>query len=392
MRVPLRCPSRRLLIPAVVVAAALSVVAGAAPHLVAGHTSAHGARHTAALVPPPGGGAPGTGPTTTSSGHSSAPGTASVPGLHSGHHLHSSHLPPSVPSAPQPQLARSSLLTIASLRALQHDGTTGPVVPIGAAQPEDGYSLQRVAYQSQGLRVTASLLIPSTAGRHPLVLALHGLASSRTYVPGGDIMGLAIPLARAGAFVCVPDYRGLGGSAPDPRTEPVPTGDAIDALNLLDILLKDPRVDPDRVAVLGHSLGGNVGEIVLAAHTGIRAALLYAPAESDDDALYQRRPYYFEGRGGVGTPAQDPTLYREMSPGSNFAPLHCDVLLEQGTADPVVPPHASVIAADEMRAAGADVHLTMVPGATHNLGEAQWTAGREEGNAFLIQQLQLTTT
>jgi hypothetical protein len=45
-----------------------------------------------------------------------------------------------------------------------------------------------------------------------------------------------------------------------------------------------------------------------------------------------------------------------------------------------------------MRAAGADVHLTMVPGATHNLGEAQWTAGREEGNAFLIQQLQLTTT
>lgn len=389
----LRRPSRRLLVPAVVVAGALAVVTAAAPHLVAGHTAAHSARHTAALVPRDGGGAAGTqgdAGAATAAGTASGRGLASALGLASGHHLHSSHVPPSAPTGSQ--LARAGLLTIASLRALRHEATTGPVVPIGPSQPEHGYSLQRVAYQSQGLRVTASLLIPTTPGRHPLVLALHGLASPRTYVPGGDVMGLAVPLARAGALVCLPDYRGLGGSAPDPRTEPVPTGDAIDALNLLDILLRDPRVDPDRVAVLGHSLGGNVGEIVLAAHTGIRAALLYAPAESDDDALYLRRPNYFHGRGGVGTPQQDPTLYREMSPGSNFDPLRCNVLLEQGTADPVVPPHASVIAADEMKAAGADVHLTMVPGATHDLGEAQWTAGRDEGTAFLVEQLGLTTT
>jgi uncharacterized protein len=350
MRLRLLRPPRRLLLPALTLAAAAAVLAGGAPQLSVLHAvhAVHPAHRAAAVAPPQG-------------------------------RTHA----PIVVSAKAPP---SPVLTIASLRDLQRAGA-GPILPLGRPLPGPGYSLQRIAYHSQGLRVTATLLLPSTPGRHPLVIALHGLASPRTYRNGADAMPLAIPLARHGVLVCIPDYRGLGGGDPDPRTEALPLADAIDALNLLDLMRRDPRVDPAHVGIIGHSLGGNVGEIMLAVHPDIRAAVLYAPSESQYGVLYLRRPSYFAGRPGLGTPAKDATLYREMSPGSNFGGLHCNVLLEHGTADSVVPWHASVVAAKELSAAGATVRLTMVPGADHDLGQAVWAPGLAEGTAFLLQEL-----
>jgi dipeptidyl aminopeptidase/acylaminoacyl peptidase len=200
-------------------------------------------------------------------------------------------------------------------------------------------------------------------------------------------MPLAIPLARHGVFVGVPDYRGLGGSAPDPRTEPLPIADATDSLTLLDLLLKDPRVDPRHVGLIAHSLGGNVAEIMLAAHPGIRAAALYAPSESQDTVLYKRRPGYFRGRPGVGPPGADPALYTAMSPGSNFGALHCNILLQQGTEDRVVPWQASVVAQHELAAAGATVQLRLIRDAGHDLDIPQWTVPLENGTSFLLREL-----
>jgi predicted esterase len=76
-----------------------------------------------------------------------------------------------------------------------------------------------------------------------------------------------------------------------------------------------------------------------------------------------------------------------MSPGSNFGRLHCNVLLEQGTADSIVPPHASIVASKELSASGATVRLTMVPGADHDLSQAVWGPGLAEGTSFLLQNL-----
>ena len=277
-----------------------------------------------------------------------------------------------------------AVMSIAALRGL-HGWAHGPLLPIGRPETGPGYSVQRVAYDSQGLRVTATLLLPSTPGRHRLVIALHGLALPSNYSNGADAMPLATPLAKRGVLVGIPDYRGLGGSAPDPRTEPLPIADAIDSLGLLDLLRSDPRVDPAHVGLIAHSLGGNVAEIVLAVRPGIRAAVLYAPSESQDAKLYLRRPSYFAGRPGIGTPTQDPALYTAMSPGSNFGTLHCDVLLQQGTADRIVPSGASVVAAHELSAAGATVRLRMIPGAGHDLDRPVWTGPLAQGDAFLLQ-------
>jgi dipeptidyl aminopeptidase/acylaminoacyl peptidase len=348
MRLRLLRPPRRLLLPALTVAAAAAVLAGGAPHLSVLHVG--GPAHRAAAA--------------AQAGRVSAPGVG----------------PATAPSA------AGTLLTIASLRDL-HRAASGPILPLGRPQAGPGYSLQRIAYHSQGLRVTATLLLPSSPGRHRLVIALHGLAGARSYRPGADAMALAIPLAHHGVLVGVPDYRGLGGGDPDPRTQALPLADAIDALNLLDLLRTDPRVDPAHVGLIAHSLGGNVAEIMLAVHPGIRAAVLYAPSESEYNVLYLRRPSFFVGRPGLGTPVKDATLYREMSPGSNFGSLHCSVLLEHGTADRIVPSQASLVTSRELTAAGATVRMRMIPGAGHDLVGQVWDAPLAEGTAFLLREL-----
>ena len=344
MRSPLS-PHRRLLVPAVVAAACVAlVVEGVVPHL--GPARVHTVHRAAAV--------------------------ARVNG------------PPA--PAPAPPAPQEPILTIASLRAF-HPSGSGPILPIGPARHEHGYSVQRIAYHSQGLRVTGTLLIPSGKGRHPLVISLHGFSTPQSYADGGDAMPLAVPLAEHGCVVGIPDYRGLGGSAPDPRTEPLPIADAIDSITLLDLLLKDPRVDRAHVGLIAHSLGGNVAEVMLASHPGIRAAVLYAPSESQALVLVKRRPGYYRGRPDIPPPGTDPALYTAMSPGANFGTLHCDILVQQGTSDPVVPWHASVVAAHELSAAGATVTLRLIPDANHDLDSGPWTVPLRNGTGFLLENL-----
>jgi dienelactone hydrolase len=151
--------------------------------------------------------------------------------------------------------------------------------------------------------------------------------------------------------------------------------------------VQDPRVDPGHVGLIAHSLGGNVAEVLLASRPGIRAAVLYAPSESQATVLVKRRPGYYRGRPDVPPPGTDPSLYTAMSPGSNFGALHCDVLLQQGTADPVVPWRASVVAAQEMTEAGATVTLRLIRGATHDLDTEAWRVALETGTSFLLENL-----
>jgi uncharacterized protein len=348
MRLRFPAPRRLLLVPAVAAAVAAGALAGDLPHLGGAHL-----------------GRPARGLTATA--HASI--RTRLP--------HSRAL-----AAPWP----AGATTIAGLRGLPREAP-GRLTDLGRPQRGPGYSLQRVAYRSGGLRVTATLLEPTTPGRHPLVLALHGLVSPRGYRPGADAMPLATPLARHGVLVALPDYRGLGGGDPDPRTQPLPLADATDALTLLDDLRGDPAVDPARIGIVAHSLGANVAEVILAVDPEIRGAVLYAPSESQDAALYLRRPGYFAGRPGLSTPARQPTLYRAMSPGSNLGALRCSVLLQHGTADRVVPWSASVVATRELRAAGATVRLVLVPGAGHDLTRALWRPHLADGTTFLLRAL-----
>lgn len=119
---------------------------------------------------------------------------------------------------------------------------------------------------SHGARLNAVLYVASGAGPHPTVLLLHGF-------PGNEKnQDLAYTLRRAGWNVLFPNYRGSWGSAGN-----FSFASALeDAQSAVDFL-RDPanvkkyRIDPKRIVLIGHSMGGFIGAYTAAHDRGVYA-------------------------------------------------------------------------------------------------------------------------
>jgi acetyl esterase/lipase len=98
----------------------------------------------------------------------------------------------------------------------------------------------------------ADLYLPSGPGPHPVMVLIHGGSWSKRY--GKIVMrGLAGDLVRRGWAVWNIEYRRLEAGGGWPTTfEDV--AHAIDQL----AVLEDPRLDLERVTILGHSAGGHL--------------------------------------------------------------------------------------------------------------------------------------
>jgi dienelactone hydrolase len=103
----------------------------------------------------------------------------------------------------------------------------------------------------------------------------------------------------------------------------------------LALLKADPHVDPDRVAAIGYCFGGAV-------------VLNMARAGEDLDAVVT-----FHGALATQTPAAEGAVKPR-------------ILVLAGDADPMVPPAQVEAFKQEMKAAGANFQVVMMPGAKHS--------------------------
>ena len=140
-----------------------------------------------------------------------------------------------------------------------------------------------VTFRSDGNRLVGVLYLARGDAPKPTVLLLHGC-------PGLEQnLDIAIALRDCGWNSFVFHYRGCWGSAGryDLRTVPQDVRAAADHLQQAGY----PGVDPDRLAVAGHSLGGWAAVLAAAADERLRAVVaIAAPAElgfasADSEAL-----------------------------------------------------------------------------------------------------------
>jgi len=123
-----------------------------------------------------------------------------------------------------------------------------------------------VRFAVDGQTVVGTLTLPDTAEPAPVVLMLFGFLGHRGEWPiAGTEEG---PYARAarlwadrGIASLRIDYRGSGESAGS-FAEASVSSEAADGLGAIRFLKADPRLDADRLAVLGWSLGGPVATLV----------------------------------------------------------------------------------------------------------------------------------
>lgn len=195
-------------------------------------------------------------------------------------------------------------LSTDSLRARSYDGALTAVTEIDCPGRAVGAKSRMLSYASDGLDLYARLELPTTPapeGGYPVVLFLHGYvgADAAPDYPfscneGGYYAQIINAWADAGYAVLMPGYRGHGTVAGKPAdghdwmttwdngTYLSPVFYAIDTLNLLaaargiealgiDAGAGPVKLDLSKVHAVGHSQGGDVGAIVMAA-TGEGAA------------------------------------------------------------------------------------------------------------------------
>ncbi|MGI5244971.1 alpha/beta hydrolase family protein [Dactylosporangium sp. CA-139066] len=126
-----------------------------------------------------------------------------------------------------------------------------------------------VRFDSDGIPLLGVLHVPAGPGPHPIAVLLHGF-------PGNERnFDLAQALRRAGYAALVFHYRGSWGVGGEYSWRNV-LADAARAVAAARELAPDHALDPARVALVGHSLGGFAALMTAAADPSVRAVAALA--------------------------------------------------------------------------------------------------------------------
>ena len=133
---------------------------------------------------------------------------------------------------------------------------------------------RQVAFENEGEKLYGMLHIPDEVDRAPVVALFHGLRGTRIE-PHRIFVKMARELVAHGVAALRFDFRGSGeseGNLVDMTVE----GEISDALKALDFLQAQPELDPDRIGVLGLSLGGLVAACVAGRDARVKSLALWA--------------------------------------------------------------------------------------------------------------------
>ena len=264
---------------------------------------------------------------------------------------------------------------------------------------EDAYTQRAVTYRSDGLTISGVMNIPRTSGdrrRLPALVLAHGYIDPAIYVTGQGLRREQDWLARAGYVVLHVDYRTHAGSDEDPRAERrLRLGYTVDVINAVHALRRSGlrAVDPDRVGLLGRSMGGGVAYNVLTVAPGlVDAAVVYAPVSSRTEDNFERwirgeRPDLAAAIiGRYGAPERNRRFWRGVSPRTYFERVTEPVLIHHGTADESCPIRWTRATHRAMQRSGVDARLEVYPGEPHAF-EAAWPRSMDRTVRFFRRHL-----
>jgi len=218
--------------------------------------------------------------------------------------------------------------------------------------------------------------VPEGQGLFPVVILVHGGAwvagdRKRTVEP------LFEPLSGAGFAWFSISYRLANDIFGNGVGSVVTLGTAIDDVRQAVAFVKkhaaDYRVDPNRIALIGESAGGQLASMAAlkpGPDGAVRAVVaFYTPSDLVNLVRTSNRIPDSIRRAVKGTPFEDLLLagLRDLSPINWVREDSPPFLLIHGTADPVVPYEQSKTMCERIRDAGATCDLYSVKGAGHGI-------------------------
>lgn len=253
----------------------------------------------------------------------------------------------------------------------------------------EGFAKHHVAWVSGGQPMTGTISIPDGSGPFPVVIVNHGHIPPERYWIGQDSGIFGDPMAAHGFISIAPNYVGYNGSGPGDEALLTNQRIAVTEMDLIASLPSLPQADTSRVAVVGHSQGGGVSEILMVVEPRVRAVVLHAPVSSSEAENAARLHARDGSWPALGDPAQNGQAYAHVSPRSYFVASGPPTLLIQGTADHTIPAEHTQATFDALQRSGVRARLTWIPGADHDLVGADLAGAVAEQEAWIRAALGL---
>jgi len=252
-----------------------------------------------------------------------------------------------------------------------------------------GFAKYHVSWPSGGQTMTGTISLPDGGGPFPVVVVNHGHIASDSYWIGQDSGIFGDPMAAHGFISIAPNYPNYSGSGPGAPGLTTNQQIAVVDMDLASSLASLPQADPNRLAVVGHSQGGGVSQILLVVDPRFKAVVLHAPVSSDE-AENARRLHDRNGTWpAAGDPAQNADYYAHASPRNYFAAGEAPVLLVQGTLDHTIPAAHTQGTYDALTAKGVEAQLKWIQGGDHDLVGANLEAAVAAQEAWIRKALGL---
>ncbi len=257
--------------------------------------------------------------------------------------------------------------TITAMRARLYGNAA--IQMVGQISDEGEFSREKFRYVSDGINIYGFVNIPKGTGPFPVVILLHGNYNTVNYKLMPYTTGYADDMARQGYVVFHPNMRNYGesGSGDDAYR----TGQASDVLNLIAMIKAQggqsgalSMLDPNKIALWGYSMGGEVALRVLTITNQVDAAVLYAPMSGD----LLKAAKFIQSDFELNTP---PDMLNRISAQASYELITVPIRLYHGTSDKTVPVGWSQETCTVLTNLGKNVECTFYEAAGHSFGGHQ---------------------
>ena len=249
------------------------------------------------------------------------------------------------------------------------------------------YQKYIASYKSDGLKIYAFLTVPEAPfpeGGFPAIVFNHGYIPPAEYSTTEKYVAYVDGFAKEGYIVFKLDFRGHGQSEGKPEGAYYSDAYITDVLNAVSSIKKYEGVNPAKIGMWGHSMGGHLTLRAMVVSGDIKAGVIWAGVVgSYDDMINKwrrrvawmpseserqfRRPGRQELIDRFGTPQQNPQFWQSISPINYVSDISGPLELHHGLADESVPWEFSQSLNDALFGVQKTAEFFKYEGANHNL-------------------------
>lgn len=278
-------------------------------------------------------------------------------------------------------------LSIESLRNGEYPGSDLVIEQTLASG--SNYDRFIASYKSDGLKIYGLLTIPqgeAPEGGWPAIIFNHGYIPPAEYRTTERYIAYTDGFSRNGYILFRPDYRGHGNSEGEATGGYGSNGYTIDVLNAVSSVKKLKSVNPEKIGMWGHSMGGHVTMRNMVTTKDVKAGVIWAGVVASYPDLINNwrrnnNPSPFpttSTRGGwrqglvseYGSPEKNPEFWNKLSANSYLKDVSGPLQLHHGTNDTSVPYEFSVTLDKQMKEAGKSSEVFIYEGDDHNLASS----------------------